>query len=98
RRGDGRHRGGDGLRRDLEILTSAQVALLCERRTGGPSGARGGGDGAPGENVVIRNGREERLGGKATFPVDAGDVISIRSPGGGGWGSPGAAGDDADDP
>ncbi len=86
--GDGHHRGGDGLRRDLMILTPASVALLCERRAVGPAGARGGCDGAPGENVVIRGGVEERLPSKATFAVEAGDVVSIRSPGGGGWGPP----------
>ena len=51
-----------------------------------PAGAQGGEDGAPGENVLIRDGVEEGLPGKATFSVNAGDVISIRSPGGGGWG------------
>jgi len=86
--GDGLRRGGDGLRRDLEVLGPATVTLLCERRTVGPAGARGGRDGAAGENVLIRNGVEERLPGKATFSVDAGDVVSIRSPGGGGWGTP----------
>ena len=86
--GEGRYRGGDGLRRDLEILTSAQVALLCERRETGPSGARGGGDGAPGRNVLVRGREETVLPGKATFDVEAGDVVSIRSPGGGGWGPP----------
>jgi N-methylhydantoinase B len=86
--GAGRHRGGDGLRRDLQILGPARVALLCERRTVGPAGARGGEDGAPGENVLIRGGVEEPLPGKVTFSVSAGDIVSIRSPGGGGWGRP----------
>lgn len=86
--GAGRHRGGDGLRRDLQLLGPARVALLCERRESGPAGMAGGADGAPGENVLIRNGVEERLPGKATFHVEAGDVVSIRSPGGGGWGPP----------
>jgi N-methylhydantoinase B len=86
--GAGMHRGGDGLRRDLMILTPARVALLCERRAVGPTGARGGSDGAPGENVLIRDGVEERLPSKVTFSVRAGDVVSIRSPGGGGWGVP----------
>ncbi len=90
--GDGLHRGGDGLRRDLQVLTNARVALLCERRRIGPAGFRGGGDGAPGRNVLIRRGVEEPLPAKATFAVEAGDVVSIRSPGGGGWG---AAGDGA---
>jgi len=86
--GAGIHGGGDGLRRDLEILTSAQVALLCERRSGGPAGFRGGEDGAPGENVLIRGGVEEHLPAKTTFAVDEGDVVSLRTPGGGGWGKP----------
>lgn len=85
--GAGLHRGGDGLRRDLQVLGPARVALLCERRERGPSGARGGEDGATGENILIRDGQEERLNGKATFWVEAGDVVSIRSPGGGGWGT-----------
>lgn len=84
--GEGKHRGGDGLRRDLQVLTSARVVLLCERRTIGPSGARGGDYGAPGKNALIRNGVEKQLPGKATFSVEPGDIVSIRSPGGGGWG------------
>jgi N-methylhydantoinase B len=86
--GTGLHRGGDGLRRDLQILAPARVALLSERRTVGPAGARGGADGARGENVLIRAGVDEPLPGKATFDVLPGDVVSIRSPGGGGWGEP----------
>ncbi len=86
--GAGLHAGGDGLQRDLELLGPAQVALLCERRTIGPSGASGGNDGAAGENVLVRNGVEQRLPSKTTFDALAGDIISIRSPGGGGWGTP----------
>jgi N-methylhydantoinase B len=86
--GAGRYRGGDGLRRDLELLTPARVTLLSERRVRGPHGARGGSDGAPGENVLIRDGAEEPLPGKVTFDARAGDVVSVRSPGGGGWGEP----------
>lgn len=86
--GAGLHRGGDGLRRDLMILAPARVALLSERRDVGPAGARGGEAGAPGENVLVRGGVEEPLPAKATFSVETGDVLSIRSPGGGGWGRP----------
>jgi N-methylhydantoinase B len=86
--GAGLHRGGDGLRRDLMLLAPARVALLSERRAVPPAGARGGDAGAAGENVLIRAGVEERLPSKATFSVEAGDVVSIRSPGGGGWGEP----------
>lgn len=86
--GGGLHRGGDGLRRDIQLLGDGSVTLLSERRLQGPRGAGGGEDGAPGENVLIRDGREERLPGKVTFDARAGDVVSVRSPGGGGWGGP----------
>ncbi len=62
------------------------MTLLSERRIQGPRGAAGGEDGSPGENVLIRGGREERLPGKVTFDALVGDIISVRSPGGGGWG------------
>lgn len=87
--GEGTHRGGDGLRRDLELLTDGTVTLLGERRAQGPKGAAGGKDGAPGENVLIRDGVETRLEGKVTFDALAGDIVSVRSPGGGGWGNAG---------
>jgi N-methylhydantoinase B len=86
--GAGRHRGGDGLRRDLQILAPGRVALLSERRVTPPTGAAGGEAGSLGANVLIRGGVEEPLPAKATFSVNAGDVVSIRSPGGGGWGTP----------
>jgi N-methylhydantoinase B len=84
--GAGSHRGGDGLRRDLQLLCDGAVTLLSERRERGPSGARGGSDGSPGQNVLIREGNENPLPAKVTFSAQSGDVVSIRSPGGGGWG------------
>ena len=85
--GGGSHQGGDGLRRDLQILCEGTVTLLSERRSRRPSGTRGGLDGSPGQNVLIRDGHEEPLPAKVTFSGKFGDVVSIRSPGGGGWGS-----------
>lgn len=90
--GGGRHPGGDGLRRDLRLLADADISLLTERRAVPPRGLAGGDDGAPGENVLIRDGEVRELPTKATLAVLAGDVLSIRSPGGGGWGAE-AAGD-----
>lgn len=84
--GAGTHRGGDGLRRDIQLLTHGRVTLLSERRKQGPRGAAGGSDGAPGKNVLIREGSSEELPGKVTFDAQEGDIISIRTPGGGGWG------------
>ncbi len=90
--GGGLHSGGDGLRRDIQILTGSRVTLLAERRTRGPRGAAGGEDGAPGQNVLIRGGAEESLPAKTSFDALAGDIVSIRSPGGGGWGRSDQAG------
>jgi N-methylhydantoinase B len=86
--GDGFHRGGDGLRRDVCLLAAGDVTLLSERRVRGPSGMNGGEDGAPGKNVLIRKGVETGLPAKTSFGAKAGDIVSIRSPGGGGWGTP----------
>jgi N-methylhydantoinase B len=94
--GAGVHRGGDGLRRDIQVLTDSRVTLLTERRTRSPRGAGGGENGLPGENVLIRGDTEEDLPGKVTFEALEGDIISIRTPGGGGWGgkkSDGGTGD-----
>ncbi len=84
--GAGAHRGGDGLRRDVMLLADASVTLLSDRRRRGPAGVRGGEAGAPGANALIRDGVESPMEGKDTKRVKAGDVVSVRSPGGGGWG------------
>jgi N-methylhydantoinase B len=81
--GDGRHRGGDGLERAVRALEPAVVNLLCDRRRHAPGGAEGGGDGAPGENRV----GEELLAPKARRELAKGDVVRVRTPGGGGWGA-----------
>ncbi len=86
--GGGRHAGGEGVRRDIELRCDADVSLLTERRAVPPRGTSGGGDGARGENVRIDTaGNEHRLPAKCTVRGTAGDVFSIRSPGGGGWGT-----------
>ena len=87
--GAGKFRGGDGLIRDVEFLSQARVTLLSERRRFAPYGLQGGHQGERGENVLFRGGYEEvRLSGKEVLDVEPGDVLSIRTPGGGGWGFP----------
>ena len=87
--GDGKFKGGDGLTRDVEFLTPARVTVLSERRKRAPYGLHGGHHGTPGENVLLRGGYEEvKLSGKEVLDVEPGDVLSIRTPGGGGWGTP----------
>jgi N-methylhydantoinase B len=82
--GDGLHRGGDGVIRELRVLEDCRLSVLAERRAHPPHAARGGGDGAAGRTLV--NGEEQPA--KLTRPLAAGDVVRIESPGGGGFGQP----------
>jgi N-methylhydantoinase B len=86
--GDGAHRGGDGIVREIEVLTGAEVTLLADRRRRGPWGLSGGREGAPGKTSVLRkDGTIEELPGKFNVRLSKGDRIRIETPGGGGWGS-----------
>jgi N-methylhydantoinase B len=91
--GAGLHRGGAGLRREIELLADARVTLLTERRSRGPYGLAGGSPGRPGRNRLTLPGphdaRPRALPAKTTFDAPAGAVIRIESPGGGGWGPAG---------
>jgi N-methylhydantoinase B len=80
--GEGRHTGGDGVERSIRVLEPASLSLLTDRRRHAPAGRNGGSDGRPGENTL--NG--EALPPKATRALEAGDVVTVRTPGGGGWG------------
>ena len=87
--GRGRFRGGCGIRRDLAPLGhAAHVSLLTDRRIGRPYGLRGGEAGERGENILVRDGEEIRLPGKTEFDLHPGETLSIRTPGGGGYGPP----------
>jgi N-methylhydantoinase B len=81
--GAGRLRGGDGVVRELEVLEPCRFSVVSERRTHAPAGAAGGEAGAPGRNLL--NGQE--IPAKATLDLDAGDVVTIETPGGGGFGT-----------
>ncbi len=83
--GDGRHRGGDGLIREYELLAPLRVSILSDRRQQGPFGLAGGAAGAPGIN---RHG-DRVVPGRARIDGEAGDRVTIETPGGGGWGPPG---------
>lgn len=85
--GAGRRQGGDGLRRDLQVLVNCQATLLTERRTHPPYGLDGGKPGQRGENSLLRGEEEIQLPGKGTVELRPGDIISIQTPGGGGMGS-----------
>ena len=86
--GKGKFIGGDGIRRDIQLNCPAQVSLLTERRRRQPYGLAGGHQGARGKNIMIRNNEERDLPGKGTFDLEEGDILSIQTPGGGGFGYP----------
>jgi len=86
--GDGRFRGGDGIVREIEVLTDCEVTLLADRRSRGPWGLAGAKDGAPGKAFIIRSdGSIEKMPGKFSSRLRKGERITIETPGGGGWGS-----------
>ncbi len=82
--GDGAHRGGDGVVRELEALDEMSFSLITERRRHAPRGADGGGSGERGRNLL--NGEE--LEPKASGNLQPGDRLRIETPGGGGHGQP----------
>ncbi len=83
--GSGMCRGGDGIVREYEALQDMEVSIISERRRHSPAGAKGGGPGQPGLNLV--NG--ESIGGRAAVRLRPGDLLRLETPGGGAWGSPG---------
>ncbi|MFD6479266.1 hydantoinase B/oxoprolinase family protein [Streptomyces anulatus] len=85
--GAGRWHGGDGVERRIRFLEPVTVALLSGHRRVPPYGAGGGEPGAPGEQHIERAGGEAvPLEGCDTAELDAGDVLVVRTPGGGGYG------------
>ncbi|MFQ5653736.1 MAG: hydantoinase B/oxoprolinase family protein [Planctomycetota bacterium] len=84
--GNGRHRGGDGILREIELLAGAECAILSERRRHAPRGLAGGEAGATGRNLLLRGAGETLLGAKWQGELERGDRLRIETPGGGGWG------------
>ena len=82
--GAGRHRGGDGVVREVEALAEMRYSLITERRRHGPPGADGGAPGAPGRNLL----KGEELAPKAWGTLGSGDRLRLETPGGGGYGEP----------
>jgi N-methylhydantoinase B len=80
--GEGLHQGGSGIVREFEFLQSANVSLLTERRTHMPWGLHGAGSGASGCNRL----NQRKIKAKENFSLQAGDILTIETAGGGGWG------------
>jgi N-methylhydantoinase B len=86
--GAGRHRGGDGLFRSLQFLDgAARATLLSDRHTLGAPGVQGGKAGKPGRHTLLRDGNETELAAKVSLCLEPGDILTIQTPGGGGFGS-----------
>ena len=84
--GNGRHKGGDGVVREVEVTAATTATILSTRRADGPTGAAGGESGRPGKNAVVKGGRKRAIGASETVELEAGDRIRIETPGGGGYG------------
>src|SRR5437660_1456007 len=85
--GGGKQKGGDGSTREIEVLATARMSLLSDRRKRAPYGLRGGEDGKRGRACIIRtDGSEEELTSKGSWQMGAGDRVRIETPGGGGFG------------
>jgi N-methylhydantoinase B len=82
--GEGAHRGGEGIVREIEALAPMRFTLITERRRHRPQGRDGGADGAPGVNLL--DGSE--LPGKAAGNLVPGNRLRVETPGGGGLGTP----------
>ena len=86
--GEGLHRGGDGIIRELEVLTDASVTVLSDRRKLRPYGLGGGHDGAAGRTLISRqDGSVTTLPAKGNTHLKAGERVRVETPGGGGWGT-----------
>ncbi|WP_439573854.1 hydantoinase B/oxoprolinase family protein [Phreatobacter sp.] len=87
--GHGAHRGGDGVVRSYRVLAPSMWLTTCVERSVIPTyGLRGGGDGQPYRITLERAGQSERLSGKANLLLQAGDLVTLESCGGGGFGTP----------
>jgi len=88
--GRGAAHGGDGLRRSIELLSPSTVTLMTERRASAPYGLAGGEPGNRGANWLVPAGSTtpRPLPAKTTRLCEAGDVIIVETPGGGGHGPP----------
>ncbi len=84
--GPGKYRGGDGAVRKLRFLQNMKGSIISNRRSVSPHGLAGGSAGTPGRNYISRNGIEEELSYRASFRLEPGDILTIETPGGGGYG------------
>jgi N-methylhydantoinase B len=84
--GAGQRRGGDGIIRAIEALAPCEGTLLADRRVTAPYAAGHAASGASGRDQIIGARKiSQPLKGKAKFSLAKNDILSIQTPGGGGW-------------
>lgn len=86
--GPGRFRGGVGLRRDISVEVETVCSVMADRHTNPPYGIEGGLDGGTGEVYILSDDQSRQIPEKSTHHLVPGDTVSIRTPGGGGYGNP----------
>jgi len=92
--GVGARCGGDGLTRRYRFTAPVTASWLTERRVIPPWGLAGGADGECGRNWLLRaDGERRELGSRGSERLEAGDMLAIETPGGGGYGPPGGSPD-----
>jgi len=85
--GEGQYRGGDGVVRQIKFRQPMTASILSGHRRVPPYGMAGGQTGKTGKNWVQRaDGKRENLAGTAEVAMQAGDMLIIETPGGGGYG------------
>ncbi|MEM6887088.1 MAG: hydantoinase B/oxoprolinase family protein [Pseudomonadota bacterium] len=90
--GAGEHRGGLGLEYEVELRRgTARASFVMDHGRFGPQGALGGKDGAVNEVAILSGGEThipEHLSKEQDITLKAGDIVRVRTPGGGGFGDP----------
>lgn len=84
--GAGQWTGGEGIIKHYSVLEPCTFSIISDRRRLNPKGVKGGGNGSPGKNIVLHNVHRLQISGKETILLEAGDEVTIMTPGGGGYG------------
>src|SRR5262249_7688066 len=87
--GAGERRGGFGLRKKLRVDAPSVLTIAADRVTSRPWGLSGGSCALSARVELERGGKRRKLPARGTFDLLPGDILTLETPGGGGWGSPG---------